>query len=418
MNDFDYRNGRLYCEELRVSAIAEKVETPFYLYSMNTLTRHFRAIDDAFSSIPHLTCFSVKANSNVAILKILAGEGAGADVVSGGELFRALKAGVDPKKIVFTGLGKTADEIEYALKEGILMFNVESSQELMLINEIAQKLKVKAPVALRVNPDVEVDTHPGVATGSKESKFGIPLSQAMAEYEVAAKLPGLEPIGVHQHIGSQILDTKPFEASIKKISNLVKSLKLLGIDVRYVDIGGGFGIQYTDEDAPSPKDFANTLIPILTPLECSVIIEAGRMIAGNAGILVTRVLYTKEGGDKKFIVVDAAMNDLLRPSFYQAVHKISPAELNDGAPTEKVDVVGPICESSDFFAIDRELPAVKPGEFLAIFTAGAYGFSMSSNYNSRPRVPEILVSGRKAFVIRRRETYEDLARGEGIPKDL
>jgi len=418
LNDFVYKNGVLYCEELRVSDIAEKVGTPFYLYSKNTLANHFKAVDEAFSSIPHLICFSVKANSNVAILKILSGLGAGADIVSGGELFRALRAGIEPSKIVFAGIGKTPEEIQYALNEGILMFNVESSQELMLINEIAEGAGKKAPIALRVNADIEPNTHPYIATALKKSKFGIPLGQAMAEYEVAAKLKGLEPVGVHQHIGSQILETAPFEASVKKIANLVKSLKLLGMDIRYVNIGGGFGIQYTEEEAPTPEEFASALIPILSPLECTVIIEVGRMIAGNAGILVTKVLYNKEGEEKRFVVVDAAMNDLARPSLYQAVHKISPVFLKSEAETAKVDVVGPICESSDFLGLDIEIPQVEPGDLLAIFTAGAYGFSMSSNYNSRPRVPEILVSGRKAYMIRRRETYEDLVRGEAIPKDL
>lgn len=418
MNDFVYKDGTLYCEDLRVSDIAAKVGTPFYLYSKNTFTSHFAAVDRAFGDLPHLICFSVKANSNVAILKVLASQGAGADVVSGGELFRALKAGIDPKRIVFAGLGKTAAEIEYALKEGILMFNVESSQELMLVNEIAGGMGVQAPVALRVNPDIDPKTHPYVATGLKQSKFGIPLGQAMAEYEVAQKLPGLLPVGIHQHIGSQILESGPFENSIKKIANLVKSLKLLGMDLRYINVGGGFGIQYTDEEAPAPEEFAGALVPLLSGSGCTVILEIGRMIAGNAGILVTKVLYNKQGEEKKFVVVDAAMNDLLRPSLYQAVHHIGPVVYREGTSQEKVDVVGPICESADFLAQDREMPEAQPGDLLAVFTTGAYGFSMSSNYNSRARVPEILVSGAKAYVIRRRETYEDLVRGEAIPQDL
>lgn len=418
MNDFIYKDGVLHCEELRVADIAEKVGTPFYLYSKNTLVRHFQAVDRAFSETPHLVCFSVKANSNVAILRLLAKEGAGADVVSAGELYRALKAGIEPGKIVFAGLGKTAAEIEYALRQGILMLNVESSQELMLINQIAQNLGMQAPIALRVNPDVDPKTHPYIATGLKQSKFGLPLKEAMAEYEVAQKLPGLNPVGVHQHIGSQILESGPFEASVQKVANLAKSLRLLGMDIRYINIGGGFGIQYTDENAPAPDHYATALAPLLADSGCSVVLEVGRMISGNAGILVTKVLYNKQGEEKRFVVVDAAMNDLIRPSLYQAVHQVSPVVQEDGAAEVKVDVVGPICESGDFLAQDMDLPVVKPGDLLAVLTAGAYGFSMSSNYNSRPRVPEILVSGRKAYVIRYRETMEDLLRGEAIPQDL
>jgi diaminopimelate decarboxylase len=315
-------------------------------------------------------------------------------------------------------VGKTADEIEYALKEGVLMLNVESSQELMLVNDIAQKMGTRAPVALRVNPDIDPRTHPYIATGLKQSKFGIPLKEAMAEYEVAQKLPGLEPIGVHQHIGSQILESGPFENSLQKVANLAKSLKVLGMDIRYINIGGGFGIQYTDEQAPPPEQFASAIVPLLSASGCTVIMEVGRMIAGNAGILVTKVLFNKRSEEKKFVIVDAAMNDLIRPSLYQAEHHIGPVAYRDGTPEEKVDVVGPICESGDYLALDRSIPETQPGDLLAIFTAGAYGFTMSSNYNSRKRAPEILVSGKKAYVIRRRETYEDLVRGEAIPQDL
>jgi diaminopimelate decarboxylase len=418
LNDFVYKNGVLYCEDLKVADIAAKVGTPFYLYSKNTFVSHLKAVDAAFGEIPHIVCYSVKANSNVAILKMLSSEGAGADVVSGGELFRALKGGMDPAKIVYAGLGKTAEEIEYGLKEGILMFNVESSQELMLINDVAQRVGIQAPIALRVNPDVDPRTHPYIATGLKKSKFGIPLKEAMAEYEVAQKLPGLNPIGVHQHIGSQIMESGPFENSLRKVANLAKSLKVLGMDIRYINIGGGFGIQYTDEEAPQPEQFATALVPLLRETGSTVIMEVGRMIAGNAGILVTKVLFNKQGEEKKFVVVDAAMNDLIRPSLYQAEHHIGPVAYRDGAPEEKVDVVGPICESGDFLAQDRSLPQTDAGDLLAVFTAGAYGFTMASNYNSRKRTPEILVSGKKAYVIRRRETNEDLVRGEAIPQDL
>jgi diaminopimelate decarboxylase len=418
LNDFVYRNSMLFCEELRVSDIADKVGTPFYLYSRNTLANHFNAVDKAFAEIPHFVCFSVKANSNVAILRLLASEGAGADVVSGGEIYRALKAGIDPKKIVYAGLGKTAPEIEFALKEGVLMLNVESSQELMLINEIANRLDLQAPIALRVNPDIDAKTHPYIATGLRTSKFGIPLAQSMAEYEVAHKLPGLNPIGVHQHIGSQILESGPFESSLRKITNLANSLKLLGMDIRFINIGGGFGIKYTEEEPPTPDQFAGAITPLLKESGCTAILETGRMISGNSGILVTKVLYNKQGEEKRFIVVDAGMNDLLRPSLYQAVHRITPVVERADADEVTADVVGPICESADFLALDRKMPNVAQGELLAVFTAGAYGFTMSSNYNSRPRAPEILVSGRKAYLIRRRETYEDLIRGEAIPQDM
>jgi diaminopimelate decarboxylase len=277
---------------------------------------------------------------------------------------------------------------------------------------------MQAPIALRVNPDVDPKTHPYIATGLKQSKFGIQLKEAIAEYEVARKLPGLDPVGVHQHIGSQILESGPFEESVQKISNLAKSLRLLGMDIRYINIGGGFGIQYTDENAPAPDQYATALAPLLADSGCCMVLEVGRMISGNAGILVTRVLYNKQGEEKRFVVVDAAMNDLIRPSLYQAVHQVSPVVREDGAAEVKVDVVGPVCESADFLARDIDLPEVRSGDLLAVFTAGAYGFSMSSNYNSRPRVPEILVSGRMAYVIRYRETLEDLIRGEAIPQDL
>lgn len=418
MNDFTYKKGMLYCEDLRVQDIADKVGTPFYLYSKNTLVSHYQAVDRAFQQVPHVICFSVKANSNVAVLRLLANQGAGADVVSGGELYRAIRAGVDPGKIVFAGLGKTTSEIEYALDQGILMFNVESSQELMLINQIAEARGVRAPIALRVNPDVDANTHPYIATGLRESKFGVPLKEAMAEYEVAEKLPGLEPVGVHQHIGSQILEPGPFESSLRKVANLANSLKVLGIEVKYINIGGGFGIQYTDEKAPDPDQYAGAITPILEETGLTAIMEVGRMITGNAGILVTSVLYDKQGEEKRFVVVDAAMNDLIRPSLYDAKHHVAPIRVRDDAREVKVDVVGPICESADFLARDRQIPEVKPGDMLAVFTAGAYGFAMSSNYNSRPRVPEILVSGNRAFVIRRRETYDDLVRGEAIPQDI
>ena len=418
MNDFVYKDSILYCENVRVDDIAKQVGTPFYLYSKNTLVRHYHAVDEAFSDVDHLICFSVKASSNVALLKVLAQEGSGADVLSAGEIYRALRAGIEPQKIVFAGVGKTETEIEYALNEGVLMFNVESSEELMLINEVAGRMGRVARVAIRVNPEVDPRTHPHMATGLKDTKFGIPLSRAIAEYEIAHRLPGLQPVGVHQHIGSQILEVEPFEDSIEKLLRLVQSLRELGMEIHYLDIGGGFGIKYKDEKSLMPDEYAEILKPLLEKSGSTVILELGRMIAGNAGILVTRVLYNKQGQEKIFVVVDAAMNDLMRPALYGAYHHIAPLTYDRNRPEEVVDVVGPICENTDFLARDRAMPKVNTGEFLAVFSAGAYGFVMASNYNSRPRVPEILVSDKKAYVIRRRETYEDLIRGEAIPEDI
>ncbi|MDD5448265.1 MAG: diaminopimelate decarboxylase [Actinomycetota bacterium] len=418
MGDFTYKNGKLYCEELRVQNIAEKVGTPFYLYSWNSLIQNYKAIDEAFGDLDHLVCFSVKACSNVAILKILAGEGAGADVVSGGELYRAQRAEIDPQKIVFSGPGKTSEEIEQAIMQDILMLNVESSEELMLVNEIAQQKGVKARIALRVNPEVEAETHPYMTTGVKGSKFGIPISQAMAEYEVAQKLPGVEPIGIHQHIGSQIVKTAPFEESVEKLTNLAKSLAALEIEIKYLNIGGGFGIPYDDSEVASPEDYGRALTPILKESGAFIVIEAGRAIAGNAGILVTSVLYNKQSDERNIMVVDAGMSDILRPTLYHAEHKIAPVLNQEDAPSVKADIVGPLCEAGDFIAIDRAVPRLKKDDLLAVFDAGAYGFSMSSNYNSRLRPPEVLVSGRKAYLIRRRDTFEDLVRNEAIPKDL
>jgi len=418
MHHFHYRGDDLYCEEVPVSRIVSRVGTPAYLYSHATLTRHFRVFDEAFAGIPHLICFAMKANANLAVLKLFSDLGGGLDVVSGGELFRGLKAGVPPQRIAFAGVGKSREEVAYALKSDILMFNVESGQELRLINEVAVEMGMRARVALRVNPDVDPKTHPYISTGLKKSKFGIDIGQALEEYEAAQALPALEVVGVHQHIGSQITEIGPFVDSLEKTAALVRTLRDRGTHIRYLDVGGGLGITYKDETPPLPAEFARALIGVIRDLDVTLVLEPGRVLVGNAGILVTRVLYTKQSPAKNFVVVDAGMNDLARPSLYGSYHAIQQVRRIGGRPEVTVDVVGPICESGDFLAKDRELPAVEPGDLLAVMSAGAYGFSMSSNYNARPRSAEVLVRGDRYAIIRDRESYEDLIRGEHIPDDL
>ncbi len=416
MHFFKYEGSELYCEATPIRKIAEKVGTPFYLYSYNTLLHHYKVFDKAFAASSHLVCFAVKANPNLAILSLFAREGAGADVVSGGEIFRAQKAGIPSAKIVYAGVGKTQEEIEYALNADILMFNVESDQELHLINDIAGRLKKKARVALRINPDVDPQTHPYISTGLKKNKFGIDISMAVEEYQAAKSLKNIEVVGVHKHIGSQITQVQPFVDSLIKIVELVKNLRELGIDIRYLDVGGGLGITYKGEDPPTPKVYAESLIAVIKDLGCTIILEPGRVIVGNAGVLVTKVLYCKKTPRKNFIVVDAGMNDLARPSLYGSYHSLLPVDKGkDGKKTMVADVVGPICESADFLAQEREMPEVKPGELLAVMSSGAYGFSMSSNYNSRRRVAEVLVNETNYEIIREREGNEDLVRGERIP---
>jgi len=417
MNHFEYRNGELFCEDVPIRDIADQVGTPFYLYSHATLTRHIRAFSDAFAAVPHLVCFSVKANSNLSVLRTFINEGAGLDIVSGGELFRGLKAGCDPRKIVYSGVGKTEREIEEALAAGILMFNVESSQELETINRVAGKVGERAGIAIRVNPDVDPQTHPYISTGMKKAKFGINISQALNDYRHAASLPHVEIIGVDCHIGSQLTKISPFVDAIKKVRELVKVLQDEGFDIRYLDLGGGLGITYKDENPPSPADYAEAIIEATDGLGVTLVFEPGRVLTGNAGILVTRVLYTKRGEAKNFIIVDGAMNDLARPALYGSYQGIQ-AVRQGGEGKVVADVVGPICESGDFLAQDRELQDFQPGDLLAVTSAGAYGFTMSSNYNSRPRVPEILVRKDKVHVVRARETYPDLVRGEEVPPEL
>ncbi|HDD43816.1 MAG TPA: diaminopimelate decarboxylase [Candidatus Desulfofervidus auxilii] len=415
MHHFCYKNGELYAEDVPLRKIAEEVGTPCYIYSQATLTHHFNVFDRAFKNIPHLTCYSVKANSNIALLHLFASLGGGADVVSGGELFRALKAGVSPKKIVFSGVGKTEGEIEMALKAGILMFNVESEAELETIEKIAKRLEKKAPIALRVNPDIDPKTHPYISTGLKKHKFGIEMSQAKELYFKALKMPHLEIIGIDCHIGSQVTSLAPFLEALERIKSLWHELEKKGIKLNYLDMGGGLGIPYhEEEEPPHPTDYAKAIIEAAKDLHCTLIFEPGRVIVGNAGILLVKVLYLKKTSEKQFVIVDGAMNDLIRPSLYGAYHEIKPVIKKDNS-TILADIVGPICETTDFFARDREISSIKKGDLLAIMSAGAYGFVMSSNYNSRLRSPEVLVNGEKYWVIRRRESYEDLVRLEEIP---
>jgi diaminopimelate decarboxylase len=417
MHHFQHRGDDLYCEDVPVSRIAEEVGTPAYVYSHATLTRHFQVLDEAFAPVPHLICFALKANANLAVLKLFADLGGGLDVVSGGELFRGLTAGVPPERIVYAGVGKTREEIVYALKSGVMMFNAESSQELRKIDEVAAELRLRARVALRINPDVDPKTHPYISTGLKQSKFGIDIGRALGEYEAAKQLPALEVVGIHQHIGSQITKIQPFVDSLTRTAALVRRLREQGTNIRYIDIGGGLGITYNDETPPLPEAFARALIAVIKDLDATVILEPGRMLVGNAGILLTRVLYTKQSPVKNFVVVDAGMNDLARPSLYDAYHAIWRVHRAAARDEAVVDVVGPICESGDFLAKDRVLPRFEPGELMAVMSAGAYGHTMSSNYNARPRVPEVMVRGGRFTVVRQRETYADLIRGERTLED-
>jgi diaminopimelate decarboxylase len=417
MHHFNYKSGELYCENVPVRQVAAQVGTPFYLYSTATLTHHYRVFNAAFAEFPHIVCFAVKANANLAILRLFARLGAGADIVSGGELYRALQAGVDPGKIVYSGVGKKPEEIKAALKANILLFNLESSQELEAINRLAGRLKLTARVALRINPDIDPQTHPYISTGLKKNKFGINIEQAIEDYRRARDLPHLEVVGVACHIGSQITQVEPFLDALERLKELIDRLRALGIRIRYLDLGGGLGIQYRDEEPPHPKEYGQKILKNLKGLKCTLILEPGRVLVGNAGILVTKVLYTKDSDARHFIIVDAGMNDLARPSLYGSYHGLWPV-VEGARPQVKASMVGPICESGDFLAKDRLMPALAPGELVAVLSAGAYGFSMSSNYNARPKVPEILVQDDHFYVIRKRETYRQLIWGESIPEFL
>ncbi len=416
MESFAYRGDELHCEATPLRQIADVTGTPTYVYSRQALLDRFTAYDHAFADVPHLICYAVKANGNLGLLHCLAQAGAGADVVSGGELYRALRAGIDPKKIVFAGVGKNREEMREALKADILLFNVESPAECALLNEVARAEGVRARVALRINPDIDPQTHPYISTGLKSSKFGIPIARAEAEYEAAARLPGIEVVGLHTHIGSQITSLQPYADSLERVAMLAERLRKKGIAIHLLDLGGGLGIRYKDESPPAPEEYTRLLISTINALGVTVIIEPGRSIVGNAGALLTRVLYWKTGETKEFLIVDAAMNDLIRPSLYDAYHEILPVRRADGLPRATVDVVGPICESGDFLAKGRELPRVEGGELLAVLSAGAYGFAMSSNYNARPRAAEVLVAGNRFSIVRRRESYEDLVAGEQFPE--
>lgn len=414
MHHFHYRDKELYCEEVPVRKIAAEVGTPFYLYSQATLIRHYHAFNGAFEGIERQVCFSAKANASLAILKLLERLGGGLDIVSGGELFRGLKAGISPDKIVYSGVGKRVDEIDYALRTEILMFNIESLEELELINQRAGILKKRAPIAIRVNPDVDPRTHPYISTGLKKNKFGIDTATALEGYKTAAGLENIDIVGIDCHIGSQITEVQPFKDALGSLKDLIDELEHLGIKINYLDMGGGLGITYDDESPPHPEEYARAIADSLKDRPVKLILEPGRVIAGNAGILVTRALYRKSGGVKNFIIVDAGMNDLLRPALYRAYHAIEPVVIPD-KQTVKADVVGPICESSDYLAQDREIEQVQNGELMAVMSAGAYGFSMSSNYCSRLRVAEVMVKDDQYHVVRKRQTYEDLVAGESVP---
>jgi diaminopimelate decarboxylase len=413
MNYFEYKNDQLFAEDVSLADIANRVGTPFYVYSARTLRRHFRVFDEAFNGTDHLICYAMKALSNLSILKLFASMGAGFDIVSVGELMRCLRVGADPKKIVFSGVGKTDEEIAAALEAGILMINVESRPELHRISEVAGRMKLQAPVSLRVNPDLDPGTHPHISTGHRDSKFGIPLSQVEEYYAEARGLPNLELVGLSTHIGSQITEVAPFAEEGRKVAAIVKELRSAGINLKYLDLGGGLGIPY-QETPPPPSEYATTLLKPLEGIGLKLITEPGRVMVGNAGVLVTRVLYIKETDVKRFVVIDGAMNDLIRPVLYEAYHEIRPVDRRAPGKTIVADLVGPVCESGDFLAREREMPEPRRDHLLAVMSAGAYGFVMASNYNSRPRTPEILVDGKDVHIIRDRDSFDDIIRGEHI----
>lgn len=411
MNHFSYLRGTLHAEEVPLPAIAEAVGTPTYVYSKATLTRHFQVVTEAFGQHPHLICYSVKANSTLAVLRLFAEAGGGFDIVSGGELARVRQAGGDPAKTVFAGVGKTPDEMERALTAGILMFNVESAEELEMLDAVGRRLGRRAPFALRVNPDVDARTHRHIATGLKTSKFGVPFEEAVDLYTRSRKMKGVSAVGLDCHIGSQLTRSAPVKAAISKVAGLYRSLKEQGHPLAYLDIGGGLGITYRDETPPSPQEYARTVLEASKDTGATLILEPGRVLVGNAGVLLTRVLYRKRTPAKTFVVVDVGMNDLIRPALYEAHHELQPVVKRRGKPVQ-VDVVGPVCESTDVLARARPLVLPQQGELYAVMSAGAYGMSMASTYNSRPRPAEVLVDGAAWRVVRERETVEDLWRGE------
>jgi diaminopimelate decarboxylase len=418
MHHFHYVDGLLHCEDVPLSLIAERVGTPFYLYSHATLTRHYRAFDEAFGGLDRMICYSAKANSSLALLTLFARMGSGLDIVSGGELYRGLKAGFAPERIVYSGVGKTDEELDYALRVGVFMLNVESADELVRINDRARRMGKRAPVAIRVNPDVDPQTHPYIATGLKRNKFGIDAAAAIEVYRAAQRMKAVAIKGVDCHIGSQITSAAPFRDALGRIKTLIAQLEAMGIRISVVDVGGGLGITYGDETPPAPDEYGRAIREGLEDLPARLILEPGRVIVGNAGVLVTRVLYRKRGEDKDFIIVDAGMNDLIRPSLYNAYHAIWPVEAKWRQNETLADVVGPICESGDFLSRERPIADVPSGQLLAVMSAGAYGFAMASNYCSRRRVAEVMVRGPAFEVIRGRQDYEDLVAGEAVPAFL
>ncbi|NQU19626.1 diaminopimelate decarboxylase [bacterium] len=415
MHYFTYKDNNLYCEDVKVGDIVEKFGSPCYVYSYRTLIEHFRKLKSAFSAVKPLICYSVKANSNLAICKALVNEGAGLDVVSGGELYRALKIKTNPKKIVFAGVGKTDKEIRGAIKAGILFFNVESEAEMQRLHEISIRLRRSINVCLRVNPEVDPHTHRYIKTAKKESKFGLSFSAARFILINKVRFFNVHIKGLHIHIGSQITEARPYIQAIKKVSTFIKEMNSAGVKLEYLNIGGGMGINYKNEKAQTPKVFAKAIVPLLKKTGLKIILEPGRFIVGSAGILVSRVTFVKETGSKNFLILDSGMNDLIRPSLYEAYHEIVALHKRPKSRQKKYDIVGPICESGDFLAKDRLMPQIRSGEYLAIMCSGAYGFSMSSNYNSRPRATEVLVKGAGFFLVRARESYLDLIKKEKFP---
>ena len=412
MNDFHYQRGELYCEQVPVRKLAEKFGTPLYLYSRQHIVGQFTALDRALRPVDHTICYAVKANSNLALLAALAKAGAGFDIVSAGELYRVVKAGGDPTHCVFSGVGKTRTEIEYALKLGIYIFNVESEAELRQLSAIGQRLGRRAPIALRVNPHVDPDTHHYISTGKKESKFGISIERALAVYHEARRLPGVEIRGVQMHIGSQITKAQPYRLAIQKLARLADQVRALApATLQSFDIGGGLGICYRNETPPTAQQFATAVLPLVKKTGLRLLVEPGRFIVGNGGVLVARVVYVKQTPVKTFVITDAGMNDLIRPALYESYHEILPVKKTRG-PARKADIVGPVCESGDFFAQDRLLPVAEADDLLAVMSAGAYGMAMTSNYNARPRPAEVLVAGSGYRCVRKREQLADLIRGE------
>lgn len=418
MHHFTYINGALHAEAVPLKTIAKEVGTPFYCYSNATLERHYTVFDNAFKNVDHLVCYAIKANSNQAVIKTLASLGAGMDVVSEGELHRALKAGVDPQKICFSGVGKTKSEMATALQAGILSFNVESEPELEALSEVASSLDKTASIAIRINPDVDAKTHAKISTGKAENKFGIPYARAKEIYAHAASLKGISPHGVHMHIGSQITDLTPFDNAFRLMHELVTMLRAEGHNITHIDLGGGLGIPY-EEDAPTPPhpdEYAKIIENAIGDLDATLIFEPGRLITGNAGILVSKVLYLKQGAAKDFLIIDSAMNDLIRPTLYEAYHQILPVlESQNQLPKKLMDVVGPVCETGDFLAENRKLPPMQSDDLLAVLSAGAYGAVQSCTYNTRLLIPEVLVKGDKYTVIRPRQSYDDLIDQDQIP---